>query len=125
MRLVHEELYQQNVQNYLRLKHIISGQYWKKFRANFCDFVGLLVKQCQYSIIYDQGCYIITGFFPSSVFVQPTGQNYELFDLKIQMYRNSFSFYFLQKLSNPMLTLICYDRNLTQKCDSIALTFLE
>jgi len=31
-----------------------SGQYWKKFRANFCDFVGLLVKQCQYSIIYDQ-----------------------------------------------------------------------
>jgi len=32
-----------------------SGQYWKKFRSNFCDFVGLLVKQCQYSIIYDQG----------------------------------------------------------------------
>ena len=31
-----------------------SGQYWKKFRANFCEFVGMLVKQCQYSIIYDQ-----------------------------------------------------------------------
>ena len=30
------------------------GQYWKKFRTNFCDFVCLLVKQCQYSIIYDQ-----------------------------------------------------------------------
>ena len=30
------------------------GQYWKKFRANFCDFVELLVRQCQYSIIYDQ-----------------------------------------------------------------------
>ena len=30
------------------------GQYWKKFRANFCEFVQLLVKQCQYSIIYDQ-----------------------------------------------------------------------
>merc|ERR1719507_2949242 len=30
------------------------GQYWKKFRGNFCEFVQLLVKQCQYSIIYDQ-----------------------------------------------------------------------
>ncbi|XP_043227406.1 cohesin subunit SA-2-like isoform X2 [Amphibalanus amphitrite] len=33
---------------------IQTGQQWKKFRANFCDFVGTLVKQCQYSIIYDQ-----------------------------------------------------------------------
>ena len=27
---------------------------WKKFRTSFCDFVVMLVKQCQYSIIYDQ-----------------------------------------------------------------------
>lgn len=33
---------------------IISGQSWKRFRQNYCDFVGILVKQCQYSIIYDQ-----------------------------------------------------------------------
>ncbi|CAH0773701.1 unnamed protein product [Bemisia tabaci] len=33
---------------------IMSGQHWKKFRGNFCDFVAQLVKQCQYSIIYDQ-----------------------------------------------------------------------
>ncbi|XP_039276310.1 LOW QUALITY PROTEIN: cohesin subunit SA-1-like [Nilaparvata lugens] len=33
---------------------IMTGQQWKKFRQNFCDFVALLVKQCQYSIIYDQ-----------------------------------------------------------------------
>ncbi|RZF44789.1 hypothetical protein LSTR_LSTR000741 [Laodelphax striatellus] len=32
----------------------MTGQQWKKFRQNFCDFVALLVKQCQYSIIYDQ-----------------------------------------------------------------------
>lgn len=32
----------------------MSGQQWKKFRGNFCDFVAQLVKQCQYSIIYDQ-----------------------------------------------------------------------
>jgi cohesin complex subunit SA-1/2 len=32
----------------------MTGQQWKKFRANFCEFVQLLVKQCQYSIIYDQ-----------------------------------------------------------------------
>lgn len=33
---------------------IQSGQQWKKFKANFCEFVQTLVKQCQYSIIYDQ-----------------------------------------------------------------------
>ncbi|KAG8222244.1 hypothetical protein J437_LFUL001442 [Ladona fulva] len=33
---------------------IMTGQQWKKFRQNFCDFVQVLVKQCQYSIIYDQ-----------------------------------------------------------------------
>jgi len=33
---------------------IMTGQQWKKFRGNFCDFVQVLVKQCQYSIIYDQ-----------------------------------------------------------------------
>ncbi|XP_046687448.1 cohesin subunit SA-2-like [Homalodisca vitripennis] len=32
----------------------MTGQQWKKFRQNFCDFVAQLVKQCQYSIIYDQ-----------------------------------------------------------------------
>lgn len=32
----------------------MSGIQWKKFRSNFCDFVAHLVKQCQYSIIYDQ-----------------------------------------------------------------------
>ena len=31
-----------------------SGPMWKKFRTSFCDFVVMLVKQCQYSIIYDQ-----------------------------------------------------------------------
>nr|KAG5693533.1 hypothetical protein BaRGS_019859 [Batillaria attramentaria] len=33
---------------------IMSGPVWKKFRSNFCDFVQVLVRQCQYSIIYDQ-----------------------------------------------------------------------
>lgn len=33
---------------------IMAGQIWKKFRQNFCDFVQTLVKQCQYTIIYDQ-----------------------------------------------------------------------
>lgn len=33
---------------------IQSGQQWKKFRSNFSEFVQFLVKQCQYSIIYDQ-----------------------------------------------------------------------
>ncbi|GIY75962.1 cohesin subunit SA-1 [Caerostris extrusa] len=33
---------------------IMSGPQWKKFRTNFCEFVQVMVRQCQYSIIYDQ-----------------------------------------------------------------------
>lgn len=33
---------------------IMTGPTWKKFRSSFCDFVHTLVRQCQYSIIYDQ-----------------------------------------------------------------------
>uniref|UniRef100_T1IZS7 SCD domain-containing protein n=1 Tax=Strigamia maritima TaxID=126957 RepID=T1IZS7_STRMM len=33
---------------------IMAGPQWKKFKLNFCEFVQILVKQCQYSIIYDQ-----------------------------------------------------------------------
>lgn len=32
----------------------MTGQAWKKFRTNFCEFIQILVKQCQYAIIYDQ-----------------------------------------------------------------------
>uniref|UniRef100_A0A3Q3AZ93 Cohesin subunit SA n=1 Tax=Kryptolebias marmoratus TaxID=37003 RepID=A0A3Q3AZ93_KRYMA len=32
----------------------ISGPQWKRFRINFCDFIAVLVRQCQYSIIYDE-----------------------------------------------------------------------
>ncbi|VDO99604.1 unnamed protein product [Soboliphyme baturini] len=33
---------------------ISSGAQWKRFRQNFSDFVQVLIKQCQYNIIYDQ-----------------------------------------------------------------------
>ncbi|XP_071839259.1 cohesin subunit SA-1-like isoform X2 [Apostichopus japonicus] len=33
---------------------IMAGPIYKKFRSNFCEFVTLLVRQCQYSILYDQ-----------------------------------------------------------------------
>jgi len=33
---------------------IMTGPQYKKFKNNFCEFVHVLVKQCQYSIIYDQ-----------------------------------------------------------------------
>ncbi len=33
---------------------IITGPQWKKFRSNFCEFIHTLIRQCQYSIIYDQ-----------------------------------------------------------------------
>ncbi|KAG2456767.1 STAG2 protein, partial [Polypterus senegalus] len=31
----------------------MPGPYWKKFKCNFCEFIVVLVRQCQYSIIYD------------------------------------------------------------------------
>ncbi|NXD07506.1 STAG2 protein, partial [Nothocercus nigrocapillus] len=38
---------------------IRTGPYWKKFKANFCEFIAVLVQQCQYSILYDS-CLIDT-----------------------------------------------------------------
>ncbi|KAM4796816.1 cohesin subunit SA-2-like [Rhinophrynus dorsalis] len=32
---------------------IKPGTYWKKFKANFCEFTAVLVQECQYSVIYD------------------------------------------------------------------------
>ncbi|XP_041930372.1 cohesin subunit SA-2 isoform X3 [Alosa alosa] len=32
----------------------MTGPQWKKFKASFCEFIGVLVRQCQYSIIYDE-----------------------------------------------------------------------
>uniref|UniRef100_A0A8B9K971 Cohesin subunit SA n=1 Tax=Astyanax mexicanus TaxID=7994 RepID=A0A8B9K971_ASTMX len=32
----------------------MSGPVWKKFRWGFCEFISVLVRQCQYSIIYDE-----------------------------------------------------------------------
>ncbi|XP_012675064.2 cohesin subunit SA-2-like isoform X2 [Clupea harengus] len=32
----------------------MSGPLWKKFKSNFCEFIGVLVRQCQYSTIYDE-----------------------------------------------------------------------
>uniref|UniRef100_A0A673MDT0 Cohesin subunit SA n=1 Tax=Sinocyclocheilus rhinocerous TaxID=307959 RepID=A0A673MDT0_9TELE len=32
----------------------ISGPLWKKFRYNFSEFICVLIRQCQYSIIYDE-----------------------------------------------------------------------
>ncbi|GFR71602.1 cohesin subunit SA-1 [Elysia marginata] len=33
---------------------IMTGPQWKKFKTSYCEFVQVLVRQCQYSIIYDQ-----------------------------------------------------------------------
>ncbi|XP_041949814.1 cohesin subunit SA-2a [Alosa sapidissima] len=32
----------------------MAGPQWKKFKTNFCEFIGVLVRQCQYSTIYDE-----------------------------------------------------------------------
>uniref|UniRef100_A0A8C9WE29 Cohesin subunit SA n=1 Tax=Scleropages formosus TaxID=113540 RepID=A0A8C9WE29_SCLFO len=32
---------------------IMPGPYWKRFRSNFCEFLSVLVAQCQYSVIFD------------------------------------------------------------------------
>ncbi|XP_067879961.1 cohesin subunit SA-1-like isoform X2 [Heterodontus francisci] len=32
----------------------MAGPVWKKFRQNFCEFIAVLVRQCQYNVIYDE-----------------------------------------------------------------------
>ncbi|TRY95235.1 hypothetical protein DNTS_023077 [Danionella cerebrum] len=32
----------------------MAGPAWKKFKSNLCEFISVLVRQCQYSIIYDE-----------------------------------------------------------------------
>ena len=32
----------------------VSGPLWKKFRYSYCEFITVLIRQCQYSIIYDE-----------------------------------------------------------------------
>ncbi|XP_078284314.1 cohesin subunit SA-1 [Rhinoraja longicauda] len=32
----------------------MAGPMWKKFRQNFCEFIAVLVRQCQYNVIYDE-----------------------------------------------------------------------
>ncbi|XP_078392396.1 cohesin subunit SA-1-like [Cetorhinus maximus] len=32
----------------------MAGPVWKKFRLNFCEFIAVLVRQCQYNVIYDE-----------------------------------------------------------------------
>ncbi|TRY66235.1 hypothetical protein DNTS_006072 [Danionella cerebrum] len=32
---------------------IMSGLYWKRFRSHFCEFISVLVAQCQNSVIFD------------------------------------------------------------------------
>uniref|UniRef100_A0A8C5A4K7 Cohesin subunit SA n=1 Tax=Gadus morhua TaxID=8049 RepID=A0A8C5A4K7_GADMO len=32
----------------------IAGPQWKRFKTSFCEFIAVLVRQCQYSIIYDE-----------------------------------------------------------------------
>uniref|UniRef100_A0A8D0H4L6 Cohesin subunit SA n=1 Tax=Sphenodon punctatus TaxID=8508 RepID=A0A8D0H4L6_SPHPU len=50
----------------------MAGPQWKKFKSSFCEFIGVLVRQCQYSIIYDEYMMdtvisILTGLSDSQV----------------------------------------------------------
>ncbi|KAM6985039.1 cohesin subunit SA-2 [Aplochiton taeniatus] len=31
----------------------MSGPYWRRFRSEFCEFVSVLVSQCQHSVVFD------------------------------------------------------------------------
>uniref|UniRef100_A0A3Q3JA81 Cohesin subunit SA n=1 Tax=Monopterus albus TaxID=43700 RepID=A0A3Q3JA81_MONAL len=51
----------------------MPGPMWKKFRYNFCEFISVLIRQCQYSIIYDEYMMdtvisLLTGLSDSQVF---------------------------------------------------------
>ncbi|NXP54411.1 STAG2 protein, partial [Heliornis fulica] len=44
------EAFDENNEDYPLIR---TGSYWKKFKANFCEFIQVLVQQCQCSILYD------------------------------------------------------------------------
>ncbi|NWY92984.1 STAG2 protein, partial [Loxia curvirostra] len=44
------ETFDKNNEDYPLIR---TGPYWKKFKANFCEFIAVLVQQCQCSILFD------------------------------------------------------------------------
>ncbi|XP_069775856.1 cohesin subunit SA-2-like isoform X2 [Narcine bancroftii] len=50
----------------------MTGPVWKKFRHNFCEFITVLVRRCQYNVIYDENMVdtvisLLTGLSDSQV----------------------------------------------------------
>lgn len=75
---------------------ISAGQQWKKFKSQFTEFVQILVKQCQYSIIYDQYLMdnvisLLTGLSDSQV------NNFQRFGFYILIFYN---LWFCSRLEN-------------------------
>lgn len=54
-----------------------SSPVWRRFRTNFIEFIQVLIRQCQYSIIYDQNMVeqivsLLTGLSDSPVSLRVT-----------------------------------------------------
>ncbi|KAJ3613475.1 hypothetical protein NHX12_019724, partial [Muraenolepis orangiensis] len=55
----------------------MPGPLWKKFRYNFCEFICVLIRQCQYSIIYDEYMMDTTHVHAGSIHQDNTQRQYE------------------------------------------------
>lgn len=82
----------------------MPGPMWKKFRYNFCEFIGVLIRQCQYSIIYDE-------YMMDTVISLLTG----LSDSQVRAFRHTSTLAGIRKDCKG----ICYDRRMQLFCHSL------
>ncbi|KAJ1118594.1 hypothetical protein NDU88_006785 [Pleurodeles waltl] len=74
---------------------INPGPYWKKFKSNLCEFIAMLVQQCQYRVIYD-------GYLMDTIISLLTG----LADSQVRAFRHTSTFAALKLLSALVKTTL-------------------
>ncbi|XP_069492734.1 cohesin subunit SA-2-like isoform X2 [Ambystoma mexicanum] len=79
-------------ENYPLIK---PGPYWKKFKTNLCDFIAMLVQECQYSVIYD-------GYLMDTIISLLTG----LADSQVRAFRHTSTFAALKLLTALVSTTL-------------------
>lgn len=83
----------------------MAGPLWKKFKGSFCEFIAVLVRQCQYSIIYDE-------YLMDTVISLLTG----LSDSQVRAFRHTSTlagkrlpFFLSPSLFSPLSICLCVD----------------
>lgn len=88
---------------------VMSGPQWKKFRQTFCEFINTLIKQCQYSVIYDQ--YMMESFISFLI---------SLSDSQVRAFRHTATLVAMKLMTalvDVALTLSINFDNISRQCE--------